>query len=108
MSLPVSSLRTALIISTGKRRLTICLGDSFICATVANESIASCATERKFGFLLQVLVAGLSGGSTLGASGTGVPGGNTLGGLGVFTWGATLGGVAGKTRLGSLRGVGSP
>ena len=50
-------------------------------------------------------------------------GGATLGGLGVFAWGTTLGGVAGKTSLGpggvcagrnnkvglgSLRVVGSP
>ena len=42
-------------------------------------------------------MAGPSGGSALGACGTGVTGGATLG---VFAWGATLGGVAGKTRLG--------
>ena len=64
--------------------------------------------ERKFGFLLLVLEAGPLGGSTLGAGGTGGAGGATLGGIGVFVWGATLGGVAGKSRLGSLRGVGSP
>ena len=92
----------------GKLQLAICLGNSFIFDTVAHVRIASCATERKFGFLLRVLVAGPSGGSTLGSGGTGVPGGATLGGLGVFAWGTTLGGVAGKTRLVSLRGVGSP
>ena len=105
ISSPVYSLRTALIISMGKRRLSSCLWDSLICATSANVSIASCATERKFGFLLRVLVAGPSGGSTLGAGGTGVPGGATLGGLGVFAWGANLGGVSWKTRLGSLHGT---
>ena len=95
------------------------MGDSFISTAVAHKSIASCKTERNFGFYICVLVAGLSDGSTLGACGTGVPGGATLG---VFTWGATNGGVAGKIRLGaggvragrknkvgldSLRGVGS-
>ena len=108
MGLPVYSLSTALIISMGKRRLASFGGDSFICVTVAHVSIAYCATEQKFGFLLRVLVAGPSGGSTLGAGGTGVPGGSTIGGLGVFAWGATLVGVAGKTRLGSLFCVGSP
>ena len=108
MSLPVSSLSTAFIISTGKQRLVSCLGGSFICTTVAHERIASCETDREFGFLLRFLVAGPSGGSTLGAGGTGVPGGATLGGLGVFAWGATLESVAGKTSLGSLCGVWSP
>ena len=98
MSSPVYSLRTALIISMGKRRLDSCLGESFICATVAHLSIASCATERKFGFLLRVLEAGPLCGSTLGVGGTGGAGGATLGG---FVWGATLGGVSGKSRLGS-------
>ena len=70
--------------------------------------IASCATKRKFGFLLRVLEAGPLGSSTLGASGTGGAGGATLGGLGVFVWGITFVGVAGKSSLGSLRGVGSP
>ena len=64
--------------------------------------------ERKFGFLLQVLLVGPLGVSALGSGGTGVPGGSTIGGLGVFAWGATLVGVAGKTRLSSLRGVGIP
>ena len=45
-------------------------------------------------------MAGLSGGSTLGACRTGVPGGATLG---VFAWGAKLGGVAGDTQLGAGR-----
>ena len=97
MSLPVYSLSTALIISMGKRRLASFGGDSFICVTVAHVSIAYCATEQKFGFLLRVLVAGRSGGSTLGACGTGVTCGASLG---VFAWGATLGSIAGKTRLG--------
>ena len=90
------------------RRLTSCLGDSFICATVTHVSIASCATERKFGFLLRVIEAGPLGRSTLGADGTGGAGGATLVGLGVFVWGATLGGVDIKSRLGSLSGVGIP
>ena len=79
-----------------KRQLGSCLGDRFICATVAHVSIASCATERKFGFLLLVLEVGPLDGSTLGAGGTGGVGGVTLGGLGVFVRGATLGGVSGK------------
>ena len=45
---------------------------------------------------------------TLGAGRTGSAGGATLGGISVFVWGATLGGVSGRSRLGSLRGVGSP
>ena len=98
MSSPVSSFRTALIISMGKRRLEICLGESFIFATVAHMSIASCARERKFGFLLQVLEMGLLCGSTLGVGGAGGAGGATLGG---FVWGATVGGISGKSRLGS-------
>ena len=108
MSSPVSSLITAFIISMGKRQLASCLGDSFICATVAHVSIASCETERKFGFLLRVIEAGPLGGSTLGAGETGGAGGATLGGLGVFMQGSTLGGVVRKSRLGSLHGVGSP
>ena len=98
MSSPVSSFRTALIISMGKRRLESYLGESFIFATVTHLSIASCATERKFGFLLRVLEAGPLCGSTLGVGGTGGAGGATLG---VFVWGSTLGGVSGKSRLGS-------
>ena len=82
----------------GKRRLEICLGESFIFASVAHMSIASCATERKFGFLLRVLEAGPLCGSTLGVGGTGGVGGATLGG---FVWGATLGGVPRKLILGS-------
>ena len=97
MSLPVSLFRTALIISMGKRRLESFLGVIFIFAMVAHLSIASCATERKFGFLLQVLDAGPLCGSILGAGTTGGAGGATLGG---FVWGATLGGVSGKSRLG--------
>ena len=77
----------------GKRQLEICLGESFICATVAHLSIASCATEQKFRFLLQVLEAGPLYGSTLGVGETGGAGGSNLGG---FVWGATLGGVTGK------------
>ena len=97
MSSPVSSLRTALIISMGKRRLDSCLWESFICETVTHMSIASCATERKFGFLLQVLEARLLCDSTLGVGGMVGAGGVTLGG---FFWGFTLGGVSGKLRLG--------
>ena len=81
----------------GKRRLDSCLGDSFICATVTHLSIDSCATDRKFGFLLRVIEAGPSGGSTLGIGGTGGASGATLGG---FVWGATLGGVSGKSIFG--------
>ena len=77
----------------GKQRLASCLGDNFICETVAHVSIASCATERKFGFLLRVLEAGPLYGSTLGVGETGGAGGSNLGG---FVWGATLGGVTGK------------
>ena len=98
MSSPVSSLSKALIISMGKQRLDSCLGDSFICAMVAQLRIASCATERKFGFLLRFLEAGLLGGSNLGVGGTGGTGGATLG---RFVWSSTLGGVFGKLRLGS-------
>ena len=98
VSLPFSSFRTELIISMGKRRQESCLGESFIVATVAHLSIDSCTTERKFGFLLRVLEAGPLCGSTLGVSGTGGAGGATLGG---FVWVATLGGVSGKSRLGS-------
>ena len=97
MSSPASSLRTELIISMGKRRLESCLGGSFIFATVAQLSIASCAMERKFGFLLRVLEAGPLCGSTLGVGGTGGAGGVTLGG---FVWGSKLGGVSVKLRLG--------
>ena len=98
MSSPVSSFRTALIISMGKRRLESCLGESLICATVTHLSIAYCATDRKLGFLLRVLEAGPLCGFALGVGGTGGAGGATLGG---FVWGATLGGVSGKSRLGS-------
>ena len=93
MSSPVSSFRTALIISMGKRRLESCLGESFIFVTVTHLSIDSCAMERKFGFLLQVLEAGPLCGFTLGVGGTGGAGGATLGG---FVWGSTLGGVSRK------------
>ena len=81
----------------GKRWLESCLGEIFICATVTHLSIASCAAEQKFGFLLQVLEAGPLCGSTLGVGGTIGAGGANLGG---FVWGATLGGVSGKSRLG--------
>ena len=67
------------------------MGDRFIYATVAHLSIASCATESKFGFLLRVLEAGPLGGSTLGVGGLGGACGATLGG---FVCGATLGGVS--------------
>ena len=82
----------------GKRRLESYLGEIFIFATVAHLSIASCATERKFGFLLRVLESGILCGSTLGVGGTGGVGGATLGG---FVWGSTLGGVSRKSRWGS-------
>ena len=98
MSLPVSLFRTALIISMGKRRLESFLGVIFIFAMVAHLSIAFCATEWKFGFLLRFLEEGPLCGSALGVGGTGGAGGATLGG---FVWGATLGGVSGKSRLGS-------
>ena len=74
------------------------MGGSFICATVAHLSIASCKMDQKFGILPQVLEEGLLGGSTLGVDGTGGAGGATLVG---FVWGTTLGGVSGKSRLGS-------
>ena len=99
MSSPVSSFRTALIISMEKQRLECCLGESFIFASVAHMSIASCARERKFGFLLQVLETGLLCGSTLGVGGAGGAGGATLGG---FVWGANLGVFSGKSILGSV------
>ena len=98
MSSPVSSFMTSLIILFGKRWLESCLGESFIFALVAHLSIASCATGRKFGFLLRVIEMGLLCDSTLGVGGTGGAGGATLGG---FVWGATIGGVSGKSRLGS-------
>ena len=97
MSSPVSSFRTALIISMGKRRLESFLGESFIFALVAHLSIASCAMERKFGLFLQVLEAGPLCGSTLGVDGTGDAGGTTLGGV---VWSTTIGGVSRKSRLG--------
>ena len=97
MSSPLSSLRTALIISMQKRRLDSCLEESFIFATVAHLSIAFCAMELKFGFLLQVLEVGLLGGSTHGVGGMVGAGGVTLGG---FVLGSTLGGVSKKLRLG--------
>ena len=84
------------------------LEDSFICVTVAHVSIASCAKEREFGFFLRVLEAVPLGVSNLGYGGTGGAGGATLEGLGVFAWRSTLGGVSGKSRLGSLCGAGSP
>ena len=64
---------------------------------VTHLSIASCETERKFGFLLRFIEAGPLGGSTLGVGRTGGAGGVTLGG---FVWGSALGGVSGKLRLG--------
>ena len=64
--------------------------------------------ERKFVFLLRFLEVGPLGGSTIGADETDGVSGATLGGLGVFVWGITFVGVAGKSSLGSLRGVGSP
>ena len=74
------------------------MGGSFIFATVAHLSIASCATEQKFGFLLRVLELGPLGSFTLGVGGMGSAAGVTLGG---FVWGSTLGGVSGKLRFGS-------
>ena len=86
MSSPVSSFSTALIISTEKRRLARVLGDCLSWLTFAQDNIASCATERKLGFLLRVIWAGpldresvafvakrgdLLGGSILGAAGMG-------------------------------------
>ena len=62
-------------------------------------SIASCETEQKFEFLIRVLEAGSLCGFTLGVGGTGGAGGATLE---VFVWGATLGGISGKSRLGSV------
>ena len=79
----------------GKRRQEIFLGESFIFATVAHLSIASCATERKFGFLLRVLEAGPLCVSTLGVGGMGGAGGATLGG---FLW-ATNGRLCVRYRL---------
>ena len=49
--------------------------------------------------MLRVLEVGPLGGSTLGVGGTGGAGGATHGG---FVWGATLGGVSGKSILGIL------
>ena len=97
-SSPVSSLSTTLIITMGN-------GGWKVVWVTASSVQASCATEREFGFLLRVLEAGPLGGSTLGDVGTRGAGGATLGG---FVWGATLGGVAGKSKFGSLHGVGSP
>ena len=86
ISSPVSSFSTALRISTGKRRLARLLGDTWNWLIVAQNNIASCATEQKLGFLLRVIWAGpssreyvafvakrgyLLGGSTFGSVGMG-------------------------------------
>ena len=132
MRSPVSSFSTTLIISTGKRRLEIFLGDSLSWLIVAQDNVTSCATEQKLGFLLRVLWAGpsvresvvfvakrggLLGGSTLGAVGIGwfvlmflinvvdILGGSTLGTmrLGCTTLGETTG--RGGSLVGGLSGA---
>ena len=132
MSSPVSSFSTSLSISIGKRRLAIFLVDSMSWLIVAQNNIASCATERKLGFLLSILwdgpsgreyVAfvekrrGLLGGSTIGSVGMGWfvllslinavdrLGGSTLGAvrLGCNTLGETTG--RGGSLVGGLSGA---
>ena len=119
MSSPVSLLSTSLSISTGKRWVERILGDSLNWLTAAQDSIASCATEQKFGFLLQVLWAGALGwavlmalailanlldGSTLGACGGGVSDGGST--IGAATLGSNLGGIIGNCVLCGKRGGG--
>ena len=119
MSFPVSSLSTAFIISIGKRRLSRILGDSLSWLTAAQDSIAFCATEQKFGFLIQVLWAGalgcsgflasaslsnLLGGFTLGAYGGGISASGST--LGAATLGFNLEGTTGSGGLCGKRVVG--
>ena len=75
---PVSSLRTALSISRGKRRPARRAGDKLSRLQVANKNMDSCVTERKFGFLLRVLAAGPVGFCVVVTCGVG-GGGTTLG-----------------------------
>ena len=60
ISYPISSFSTALSISTGKRRLARLLGYIWNWLIVAQDNIASCATEKNWCFLLRVLWAGPS------------------------------------------------
>ena len=99
---------TALIISTGKRRLARFLGDSLSWLTVAQDKIASCATERKLGFLIRVLWAGPSGRESLAfmAKSGDLLGGSTLGDAGM-SWSIllcliNLGGPLGGSALGAM------
>ena len=111
MSSPVSLLSTALIISIVKRQVARILGDSLSWLTAAQDSIASCATERNVGFLLRVLwdvtlgwsgllalvnLANLLCGFTLGyCIGDVGAGGSTLG---AATLASALGGIIGNGR----------
>ena len=132
----MSSLITALIISQGKRWLVRILGEISSCETQTQVRISSCTNERKFRFLLQVLLAGTFSSSgtvvtLVGATastgvcwdglarcgdfwgsvtgGACVIGGSTLG---ADTLGATFGGNTGgqnnKFRAASFRGVQRP
>ena len=86
ISSPVPSFSTALSISTGKRQLARFLEDIWNWLIVEQDNIASCATERKLGFLIRVIWADPSsresvtfvakrwyrlGGCTLGSAGMG-------------------------------------
>ena len=112
MSSTVSSLSTVLSISIRKLRVARILGDSLSWMTDEQDSIASCATDRNFGFLLRDLWAGalgwsgllapaslcnLLGGSNLGACVGGVGNGGYT--LGAATLGSTLGGIIGSGGL---------
>ena len=120
---PVSSLRTALCISRGKRWPARLAGDKLSRLSVANEKMASCATVRKFGFLLRVLAAGPAGGCVVFTCGSGGQGatlgaaaanradllGTTLGGgtgckQGEFTRGAGNVGATGRKNMVTLWG----
>ena len=85
------------------------LGDSLSWLTDAQDSINYCPTERKFGFLFQVLwdgslgwyglldpesIADLLGGSTLGDCVGGVGAGGST--IGAATQGSTLGEIIGS------------
>ena len=119
MSSPVSSLSTTLSISIGKRWVARTLGESLHWLTSAQDSIASCATDQKFGFLLRFLWDGalgwsgllapeildnLLGGFTLGACGGGIGAGGSN--LGAATLGSTIGGIIGSGDLCGQKGGG--
>ena len=86
-------------------------GKSLSWFTAAQDSIDSCATERKFGFLLRLLWAGALGWSGLLAPEilSNILGGSTLGDcVGcVSAGGYTLGAVTLGSNLGRITGSGS-